>query len=496
MAFVGFMAWKYVRGSRGFASVVAWFSLIGIALGVATLIIVMSVMNGFRHELWGVRGLLRRGLISAGVAILLVVAVALLLDVLFRVSDPLIIPDSAFVVALVLVGISIPLVWWFLSRLMDRYVYSDAYDYRRALLEVSDAIAGSQTLRDLQERVLPRIAALLNTSDPRLTTLDERLASSSVSLTRSDRAPRWWRRIVNASAFALGTSVRIWPDKSAVLELRAGDAAVGQLTVPAKRSGEPFSSDDLRLLRTLAVPLGTALANARLVDRLRGQVDELERSYLALEGSRSQLRELTREVMTAQENERRRLAREIHDAPLAAVVQLQRTIAEAMTESPQRSAMIAQAAQAARELRDACAALRPTELDDLGLGPAIQWLASDASAHTGIPISLGVTLDGASLPSEAETALFRITQEALTNAARHAQCKSIEIRAARENGFVHLVVADDGVGISPVQESSRRQGEHFGILGMRERAAQVGAMFEIRPRLEGGTEIHVTVDCA
>ena len=461
-------------------------------------LIPLAIGYGFlRYELWGVRGILRRGLIYLATGVVLGSLYALALDT-FVIRSGLSGPAGSTVAVLVAAGAAFPVGWWYLTRWTDRFVYTDVYDYRRALLRLTNAISQSQSVEELRTSVLQPLGGLLNTPAPMLVTDD----GHTVPAEGRHVAPARSRGLARLLALVRGDFEQLHPavftadDGALVVPLQMGDERIGDLRVSPKRSGEPFSFDDLRLLRTLAVPLGTSVANARLVNELTAKVEELKSSNREIELSRGQLRHLTREVMTAEENERRRLAREIHDASLAEVLALQRMVAELPTSAAERSPLLDMAQRAARELRDACAALRPPQLDDLGLWPALEWLASDVRQRTGHDVDLDPDNVPATLTSEVETALYRIAQEAINNAVRHAGCRRIELRAARMGEMLELVITDDGRGIDAGEiEATQRRSGQFGVLGMRERAAQVGGTVEFENRPARGLRVQVTVPC-
>jgi PAS domain S-box-containing protein len=205
--------------------------------------------------------------------------------------------------------------------------------------------------------------------------------------------------------------------------------------------------------------------------------------------------ELLARLVFAQEDERRRIAREMHDQ-----------FGEQLTALSHRIASLKEAAGGQADLRDPIEALqavaqqldrdvdhlvwelRPTALDDLGLQAALSNYIRNWSARTQIAADLHTSglLDDR-LASEAETTLYRIAQEALTNVAKHSKARHVEVILERRADHVLLIVEDDGVGFEP--ESTAESG--FGLLGMQERAALVGATLEIESAAGRGTTILV-----
>jgi len=152
------------------------------------------------------------------------------------------------------------------------------------------------------------------------------------------------------------------------------------------------------------------------------------------------------------------------------------------------------AAQTLDEVRKLALELRPSVLDDLGLVAALRQYARSTEERSGLTVGLTVMgwdeLLDARLPAEVETALFRIAQEALTNAIRHAHAATVHLRLRRSPEAVTLEVRDDGVGIGA---SPTSEGEHLGMFGMRERARLLGGEFNTAPVSPRGTLVRVSI---
>jgi PAS domain S-box-containing protein len=206
--------------------------------------------------------------------------------------------------------------------------------------------------------------------------------------------------------------------------------------------------------------------------------------------------ELLGRLVFAQEDERRRIAREMHDQfgeQLTALGLRIRGLKEAAAGRDDLSAQIAALEEVAQQLdRDVdhlVWELRPTALDDLGLRAALANYIQDWSQRVRVPADLHTTgLTTERLPSEIETTLYRIAQEALNNIAKHAQARHVEIILERRTDQVSLIVEDDGVGFDTADIAEQRG---FGLLGMQERAALVGATVQIESAPGDGTAIFV-----
>jgi PAS domain S-box-containing protein len=217
------------------------------------------------------------------------------------------------------------------------------------------------------------------------------------------------------------------------------------------------------------------------------------------EAERARTEFLTRLVF-AQEDERRRIAREMHDqfgAQLTALAQRIHMLKRAGDDGwrVHVEALEAIAQQLDRDVDQLVWELRPTALDDLGLRAALANYVRNWSNRAGVAATLHMAgLVDERLPSHTETALYRIAQEALTNVAKHARARNVEVMLERRGEQVMLIVEDDGVGFE--SGPGRESGSGFGLAGMKERAALVGATLDIESSPGGGTTILVRVEAA
>jgi PAS domain S-box-containing protein len=222
-------------------------------------------------------------------------------------------------------------------------------------------------------------------------------------------------------------------------------------------------------------------------------VTEAKRAEEQLRASRTALRSLATRQQDIREDERSRIAREIHDslgqALTALKLQLVAAQDAAATETPALSARLAETAlmvdDLVKSVRRIATELRPPILDQLGLPAAVEWLAQDFSRRTGIRCQTSIQPTDGAITNELATALFRIVQEALTNVLRHAGATRVDIELGVKSGCVMVEINDDGSGIT---EAGMGPGS-LGILGMRERAAALGGVLEVAPRSNGGTRV-------
>ncbi|HEV2707004.1 MAG TPA: CheR family methyltransferase [Pyrinomonadaceae bacterium] len=247
-------------------------------------------------------------------------------------------------------------------------------------------------------------------------------------------------------------------------------------------------------------------AHEELEDRVRertlelAQVNESLRAEISerIQTERGRVR-LLRQIVRAQEDERRRIARDIHDQLGQQMTALRLSLdalQQGCSESAEMSGRLAQT-QAIAEHLDADVdflawELRPAALDDLGLLTALGNFVREWSRHSGIPAEFHTTgMEDKRLAPEAESALYRITQEALNNAMKYAQATRVDVLLERRAKQVVLIVEDDGAGFNPQQEFT--SGKGMGLVGMRERAMLVGGTLEIESKPGEGTTVFARV---
>jgi signal transduction histidine kinase len=140
-----------------------------------------------------------------------------------------------------------------------------------------------------------------------------------------------------------------------------------------------------------------------------------------------------------------------------------------------------------RSVRDLAMGLRPSMLDDIGLGPALQWHVREFSSRSGIPVSVDIDGDLGNVPEAVNTCIYRVTQESLTNCARHAQAKNIRVTVHGGKDQIYVTVADDGIGF----ESGDLAGPGLGLIGMEERVKKLGGTLTISSQSQKGTILEV-----
>jgi PAS domain S-box-containing protein len=275
------------------------------------------------------------------------------------------------------------------------------------------------------------------------------------------------------------------------LPLRVRDRLIGIVEAygPAE---DLLEQETVEMLSGLANQGASALGNAHLYEELA----ERER----------RLRELVGQILKAQEEERRRVAYEVHDglAQVAAAAHqylqgfAKRYTPESASGKEELKEALDLIQQAVREARQIIADLRPTALDDFGLRVALRMHAEELSAAEDLQVSFEESLGDERLPQVAETTLYRIAQEALTNARKHARSPRAHVKLERLNGSVRLEVRDWGRGfkVGAATNGGGGPGERVGISGMRERASLLGGELKIESRPGAGTSVVAEVPLA
>ncbi len=203
-------------------------------------------------------------------------------------------------------------------------------------------------------------------------------------------------------------------------------------------------------------------------------------------------------ITAAQEEERMRLARELHDDTIQAVIALKQRVqlAERSTSDQNSRSALGEledlAEQTIENLRRLTRALRPIYLEDLGLVAALQMLARERSGVKSLQIDFRQAGRERRLPREVELVLYRIAQEALNNVIRHSKATHAELEVSYEDEEIHVGVKDNGVGFTvPPNPTDFAPSGHFGLLGMRERAELIGARLQVESQVRRGTELSV-----
>jgi signal transduction histidine kinase len=275
----------------------------------------------------------------------------------------------------------------------------------------------------------------------------------------------------------------VYPRRAAMLEVagRIADLNEEQLNSANAEASDLLNAFQTRtaLVLILGLTLGLGMA-AFTIRRILSLERRADARYKEIAGARQQLAGLSARLVEAQESERRSLSRELHDEvgqSLSAVLVELRNLSAVLPNSPDNQArqqaeiIKGQVEATVRVVRNMALLLRPSMLDDLGLIPALKWQAREVSKQTNLDVTLTTELESEDLPDEHKTCVYRIVQEGLHNCSRHAQATSVHIRVHRRKGSLSLRIEDNGRGF----DAQRSKG--LGLLGMEERAVQLGGTF-------------------
>jgi len=379
----------------------------------------------------------------------------------------------------------------FESSEQRRIALEAAVSALEATTEVSQAVGGEPDVRRVLQLVVERGRALVDAralvialhqgpdlvvdqgagdiDSSRLGTATEMALSAVADVLRTGRAVRLDDTHRALPRLAQELAVRN-PSSALVVPLQWRSEVLGVLAAfdPGDGAGH-FTEAHERLLTTFATSAASAVAGAQTVAAAR-----------------------LRSVLAAQERERARWARELHDdtlqdlAALAIQLELALTARDDEVRLERVAAALAQVQRQARSLRGLITDLRPADLDDLGLRAALGALVERSSETTGLPVRLTVALrqddGGARLPPAVEDAVYRMVQEALTNAARHSEAKRVVVIVEEGADAVVAEVRDDGLGFDPGDHSTG-----FGLVGMQERIQLVDGRLQVTSSTRGTT---------
>jgi signal transduction histidine kinase len=261
--------------------------------------------------------------------------------------------------------------------------------------------------------------------------------------------------------------------------LMRGTRLRGLWLLGPREGGAHYSPEDLRCLTSIAREAAAVLEAMTFAEQER---------QTALE-----MRALYRQVISAREGERGRLTRELHDGVLQDLCAVTRDLkaleSQAASHEPSYEELVIRSGETVKALRAICNDLRPPLLQQ-DMITALKALVQELDARSNAPVHIEIQVEDLQLEDETALAVFRITQEALNNAIQHADASEIAVRLTQYPDRLRLTVTDDGQGIKGSADSARFVAEgHFGLAGMRERAAMVGGKLEVQTAIDYGTVI-------
>jgi len=300
----------------------------------------------------------------------------------------------------------------------------------------------------------------------------------------SSRDPRLTREVVKQEGIL----------SQLIVPLKSKEKVVGTLSV-AGRYARPFKEEEIELLTTIGRQVGVAIENSRLYEEERGFAAEQKEMQ-------EKLRYYVQQVTRAQEEERQRIAQELHDDTIQDLVLLLHNIdrfsSVASFLPPQEVIFLEELRQRIHvisdEVRRFTQDLRPSVLDDLGLLPALDWLAQDVSKHFEIAVDISVTGQTRRFAPETELILFRIVQEALRNVWKHSGATQAHIGVAFTDQTATISVSDNGNGFKvPERVEDLAPAGKLGLVGMQERAQLIGANLSVQSQPGKGTTVTVAM---
>jgi len=418
----------------------------------------------------------------------------------------------------------------------DRPFHSQIEKARRRVDRLQRLAGETRRRQDLLDQALQEISAAfseLQVAAEEVQRQNQALESASgrIELERRrylvlfDRAPHGYlvtdgegviRQANRASGDLIGARPEILPGKPISLYLRGEDGRNAHLLIPRLLRGEVLAAEEVVLHPRQGPPVPALLSGASLAgppgtpaellwmlqdirnrksteEALRQAHDLLEADNRRRRELESDLRLLSARLLKAQEEERRRIARELHDSTAQKLIGLKLRLQSVTRRAdPSVAADLKESQQlleeCTHELRSLTNLLHPPVLDEIGLVGALRWYSGRLEQESGIRIKLGVRLLSERLPRHLETALFRIVQESLTNVWRHSGSRRGEIRLRESADGVHLEVQDHGRGLArPAGMRPAGDSTGIGILGMQERAREAGGSLEVKSGPRGTT---------
>lgn len=423
------------------------------------------------RRFFGITRILRRGLVALLVWMALIGSYTAGFVALARWSSgqngPIPVDLAAPAVTVALVAATFWPLQHRLRRALERRLFRDVYDYRATLRELSAELVQFGELSAVARHALDRLGR----------TLDLSWAAIELTAEPEPLRFRWEGDTVIAAPDDGGQQVIATSPAAYQVPLIADGETIGTLQVGAKRHDIDLLPEDRELIATVAPHLATALRNALLIRQLEAQVE-------ALADRERTLATLNDRLLSVQEEERRRLALDLHDDPLQRAIQLSRELG-AWVNCPRAERWQEIVEDIIASLRAICDGLHPPVLDDFGLPAGLEWLAARLRAETDLDVQVVIeAVNGdpfGRLEPDLELALYRVAQEALNNCLKHAEARSITVTLRREPARVLLRVADDGRG--PAANGTLGGSQvGLGLLGMRERLQR----WQGRVTLEGG----------
>jgi signal transduction histidine kinase len=293
---------------------------------------------------------------------------------------------------------------------------------------------------------------------------------------------------------------QILPRREAALTIAREISQLAQVNLDRQRQEidrrQKAMAAFIKRMLWITMSLGLLIAGIT-VFRMSKLESKSQEQRVRAEAAEQELRRLSRQLVKAQEEERKSISRELHDevGQMLTALRMELRSVRDLRDAPEADfnehvdSAKHLAEQSLRALKDMAMGLRPSMLDDLGLGSAIQWQARQFSKHSGIPVNVEIEGLPSSLPEKYRTCVYRLVQEALTNCARHSSANTIDVRVIERDGQLQVSVKDDGVGFNP--ETVRGRG--LGLIGIEERVMELGGRLSLVSRPRTGTTVSARI---
>jgi signal transduction histidine kinase len=244
---------------------------------------------------------------------------------------------------------------------------------------------------------------------------------------------------------------------------------------------------------------------AMTVQALENEIEGHRQTEVALRQSQNRLRELSRKILDAQENERKLIAQEIHDSISGSLAAVKLALEEKLASGEHKAGadvisleqIISHIEAIIKESRRISAHLRPSLLDDMGLLATISWFCRQfEQLHPNLHIEQQLDVTEAEIPEMLKVVVYRVLQEAMNNVAKHSEATKVRLLLTARDNRIELTVADNGRGFDPVEKSSETSAvSGFGISGMLDRTQLCDGNFEISSQKGQGTTVHISLPC-
>jgi signal transduction histidine kinase len=409
---------------------------------------------------------------------------------------------------LILAGSAVP-IYRRIQSLVDWVFYGGWYDYRSAVERITAGLGGLKDAETLAERITERLRSVLRLDGAYLFVLFQgdalalQPARDGMSRPMPDPLPAFPAQgflaeylrqqpdpvtieevRTNLSEAPLTKAERVTLDflhQSLLVPVTDSKQLLGLLALGQRQGGERFSAEDHGILRIVARHAAAAIENIQLLRELRMHAAEVEK--------------LHRQLLHAREDERKLLARELHDEAIQALVGLNYRLAQ--MEDGAAGDLQAEVRQIVEDLRGMIRTLRPPALDNFGLVTAIRSHVRELGVAGGETLRIDLRVEGDTerwLPEDIQLCLYRVMQEALINVEKHASARQVQVTLDIQPKEVKLEIRDDGRGFRlPQHLGSLLEQDHFGLVGLRERLELVRGSLQIISSPGEGTRLAASV---